>query len=178
VPLDIEIPAAQAPLEIVLPMTGLNQVNLFGPLKGRMGLRDECGQAHGHMAAAVRFRQRPIGQLRDAFDVFVRFSGQPDHEIELERFPAGGEDLSRRSQQIRLRVAFVDRIPQPLRARLRGQCEACLADPLDLFHQGPGQGFRTQGRQGQRNATVVVAVHQGGEQGFDAAVIAGAQRQQ
>ena len=178
VPLDGEVPAPDARLEEGLLLERLGQADLPAPLEGGVGLRHEGGEADLDLAPVSGLSKGLVAQIRDAPHVLLGFRGEADHEVELDGLPARVEDLLNRRHQVRLRVPFVDHVPQALRPRLGRQREARLADAPDLLHQGPGEGLHPHGGERDGDPLFLVALHERGEQGLDPAVVAGAQRKQ
>jgi len=93
------------------------------PLERSKGLGDKKGSAHGDPAPPAAFllrnlivvgRADPVCQLRDLHAVLLRLRGQAQHKVEFHPAPAASERLPRPGQDLLLRDAFVDHIPQAL----------------------------------------------------------------
>ena len=88
VPAELDLVPAELPAEEALPDTGLLHGQLPGPLKGRVGLRDEGRNAGRHAEPAAGRLAHATRQLRDAAHVGFGLAREADHEIELEAPPA------------------------------------------------------------------------------------------
>ena len=83
---------------------------------------------HGEIRADYILRQ-----MTDALQILVRFGGQADHEIELDRAPAAFKGVSHGTHQVVLSNTLVDYVAQALRAGFGSQRQAGFADLLRLL---------------------------------------------
>ena len=107
----------------LLPANLLQRI-LRCPLKRRIGFRHKGGRTDGYLAApfACNLFKLPLylfRQLGNGQHVLICLTGQADHEIQFNFFPAVGKGRAHRMQQVFFRNALVDYVTHPLTARLR-----------------------------------------------------------
>jgi len=177
VPLEADVAVRQAALEKSLRRQRFLETDLPDPLEGRVRLGDQRGEPHVDLPPPALLHDA-VGQVGDALEILFALAGQADHEVELDGLPPAREDAPGRLEEVRLGVALVDDVAQPLRPGLGGDGEARLAHPADFLDEPRGQGLDAKRRQPQGDPPAAVAVHQRAQQRLDPRVVAGAERQQ
>ena len=105
-------------------------------------------------------------QVHDGFNIFLRFTGQADHEIQLHLLPAVLEQLADMQHQPFFGDALVDDVAQALAARFGRKRSSGTPDARQTAHDVVVDGAHAQGRQGHGNLFRFAAVHRTEEQGF------------
>ena len=136
----------------LLPANLLQRI-LRCPLKRRIGFRHKGGRTDGYLAApfACNLFKLPLylfRQLGNGQHVLICLTGEADHEIQFNFFPAVGKGRAHRMQQVFFRNALVDYVTHPLAARLRRKRQAALPHRLHLF--GHVNTERVNAQAGQR----------------------------
>src|SRR6185436_5347728 len=111
-------------------------------------------------------------------EILLGLRGEAEHEIELEAPPSEAEDQFGCLYELLFAVLLLNDVTEPLGPCFRRERESGFADALDLGQDVRIQRIDPRRRQRDRDPGRCQAVHQLREQGVDAAVVAGAEREQ
>jgi hypothetical protein len=88
-----------------------------------------------------------VGQIGDTIQIFLRFRGQADHEVQLDAVPASLESCLHHLFEILIRHVLVNHVAQTLGSRFWSKGEPSLACLLNVLGQLHGEGVQPQGGQ-------------------------------
>jgi len=177
-PRELDVPPSQCVLENLV-LAGEVVARVLGPpLERRVGLGDEGGGADSYLQTplpgaegATAELDEPVHEVADGLDVVVGFGGQPDHEVELEPGPSGGEGRFGCGEEVILLHPLADDAAQARCARFRGEGQPGLAHALNRVGEGDGEGVHPQRGERDADAARAEAVDELSGQLLDARVV-------